>query len=157
MRIKTKIQRLKQLVPKKNALVFKSILLNPKVLSSHKVLPFFLITNDDSTLIKKASEVIKVFWKLKQQSTLAKNTFPVLPKAHAQYELPCSEYLLSARIDFFTSKVTLVGSRCWLWFFDIYENSNSTVESQVLDPTFSDNISLSARQIKKKWPKRSIS
>ena len=61
MRIKTRIQRLKQLVPKKNSLVFKSILLNPKVLNSHKVLPFFLITNGDSTLIKKASEIVKAF------------------------------------------------------------------------------------------------
>ena len=62
MRIKTKIQQLKQLVPKKkNALVFKSLSLSPKVLNNHKVLPFFLITNGDSTLLKKASTVIKVF------------------------------------------------------------------------------------------------
>jgi len=62
MRIKTKIQQLKQLVPKKkNALVFKSLSLSPKVLNNHKVLPFFLIANGDSTLLKKASTVIKVF------------------------------------------------------------------------------------------------
>lgn len=158
MRIKTKIQQLKQLVPKKkNALVFKSISLSPNVLNNHKVLPFFLITNGDSTLLKKASTVIKVFWKLKQQTNSTRNTPRTLTKPYIQQGLSSSEYLLSFRSDFFTTKISLVGSLCWLWFFDIYENLNSTVESQALNQTLNDNIDLSAKKIKKKNGKNLIS
>jgi hypothetical protein len=113
MRVKTKNQQLKQLVPKKkNAIVFKPLSLNPKVLKNYKVLPFFLIRNSDSTLVKKSNEVMKVLWKLRQQLSSQRTLSQVLPKLHIPNKLPSTEYLLNARIDFFTNKITLVGSLC---------------------------------------------
>ena len=151
MRVKTKIQQLKRLVPKKkNAIVFKPLSLNPKVLKNHKVLPFFLIRNSDPTFFKKSNEVMKVLWKLRQQLSSQRTLSQILPKLHIPNKLPSTEHLLNARIDFFTNKITLVGSLCWMWFFDIYENLNSTVESKALDQTLNENVELSTRKVKKK-------
>ena len=140
-----------------NHQIFTAGFINSKIAKSKSVNHFNSDFNRRNKLFNSSKTTVKIFFKLLQLQKL--NNQGVLKYRPSQPINPIinPNYLLNLRNSFFTKKLNLVGSLCWPWFFDIYEELNFRNEFEEDNDDLEKSLQLRPRKFKKFFGKKVIS